>query len=107
MCCLKNAGATNATQTNWCRPTTYRGIPMATRKRGGKHYTANTIQPWDVIDTYGLNFYAGNVLKYLLRSADGNPERKHPTPDGVLDDLIKAQHYMDKLVELQTDKLKQ
>lgn len=56
---------------------------------GGGHYEAMSIQPWDIIDAHGLNYYEGNVLKYLLR---------HRAKNGV-EDLKKARHYLDKLIE--------
>src|SRR5579859_7365880 len=37
------------------------------RQVGGDHYTKHTLQPWDIIDAYGFDFYEGNALKYLLR----------------------------------------
>ncbi|MCH2362613.1 MAG: DUF3310 domain-containing protein [Pirellulales bacterium] len=74
---------------------------MAKRSKGGRHYTANRIQPWDVIIEYELGYFAGNVVKYLLRSAPGNPKQKHPTPEGTLEDLRKALHYCEQLVALQ------
>lgn len=78
---------------------------MTDRTKGGEHYTVNEIQPWDIIEAYELDYFAGNVVKYLLRSAPGNPKRKHPTSAGTLADLQKALHYCEKLVELQTEKL--
>lgn len=59
---------------------------------GGEHYRKFKIQPWDVIDEYGLSFYAGGVLKYLLRAGNKGP---------ALEDLRKARHYLDKLIEVQ------
>ena len=56
---------------------------------GGTHYSKHTIQPWDIIDEYGLNFYEGNVLKYLLRKKDNRRE-----------DLEKCQHYLEKCIEV-------
>ena len=62
---------------------------------GGNHYKKFKIQPWDVIDEYGLTFYAGNALKYLLRAG-----RK-----GVaLEDLKKARHYLDRMIEIEESK---
>lgn len=59
---------------------------------GGDHYR-QPIQPWDIIDIYGLNFYEGNALKYLLRRKDNR-----------IQDLKKAAHYIEKLIELETTK---
>lgn len=59
---------------------------------GGEHYKRFKIQPWDVIDEYGLSFYAGNALKYLLRA--GRKGSAH-------EDLMKARHYLDRMIELE------
>lgn len=56
---------------------------------GGQHYKDKAMQPWDIIDAWGLDFYAGNVLKYLLRAKYKN---------GV-EDLKKARHFLDKMIE--------
>lgn len=55
---------------------------------GGDHYQ-KVIQPWDIIDCYNLNFYEGNVIKYILR---------HREKNGI-EDLKKAKHYLDKVIE--------
>lgn len=60
---------------------------------GGEHYKKFKIQPWDVIDEYGLSFYAGNALKYLLRA--GNKGSR-------VEDLKKCRHYLDKMIELES-----
>lgn len=56
---------------------------------GGDHYSKHGIQPWDVIDDYGLDFYEGNALKYLLRRKGDRVE-----------DLQKAIHYLQKEIEI-------
>jgi hypothetical protein len=55
---------------------------------GGDHYSRHTIQPFDIIDEYDLNFYEGNALKYLLRQKGDR-----------VTDLRKARHYIDVLIE--------
>ena len=55
---------------------------------GGDHYAKHKIQPWDIIDEYGLNYYEGNIIKYVLRHRDKNG----------LQDLQKASHYLEKLI---------
>lgn len=52
---------------------------------GGEHYKKHKFQSWDIIDEYGLNFYEGNALKYLLREKGNRRE-----------DLEKAIHYLEK-----------
>jgi len=57
---------------------------------GGEHYKSKDIQPWDAIHEWGLGFFSGNVVKYVAR---------HREKNGV-EDLKKARHYLDKLIEL-------
>ncbi len=63
--------------------------PARSKQVGGSHYKDKAMQPWDIIDAWELNFYAGNVVKYILR---------YRHKDG-LQDLQKARHYIDKLIE--------
>lgn len=58
---------------------------------GGAHYAAKPIQPWDFIAANGLGYFEGNVVKYLSRWRD----------KGGVQDLHKAAHYLQKLIELQ------
>jgi len=61
-------------------------VPTVKEKQvGGNHYRDHKIQPWDIIDEYGLNFYEGNILKYLLRKKGDRKE-----------DLGKLIHYAEK-----------
>lgn len=57
---------------------------------GGDHYRDTTIQPWDIIDDHGLDFYRGNALKYLLRAGKKG---------SAVQDLRKAIHYIEKCIE--------
>ena len=59
------------------------------RQVSGSHYQTE-IQPWDFIIANGLNFLEGNIVKYVIRH-----KKK-----GGLNDLYKAQHYIDKLIEV-------
>jgi hypothetical protein len=54
---------------------------------GTSDYSKKRIQPWDIIDEYDLDFYEGNVLKYLLRTKGSRRE-----------DLEKIQHYIAKML---------
>lgn len=58
---------------------------------GGNHYkvAGSNMQPWDIIDAWELNYYAGTVLKYLLRYKHKNGK----------EDLLKARHFLDKMIE--------
>ena len=62
---------------------------------GGDHYKKQTIQPWTAMESWMTTeefngFLRGNVIKYVARYKDKNG----------LEDLKKAQHYLQKLIEL-------
>jgi hypothetical protein len=60
---------------------------------GGDHYVKHTIQPWAIIEEYNLDFWLGNVQKYILRDKGD-----------TLEDLQKARHYLDKKISLLENK---
>ena len=47
------------------------------------------MQPFDVVDAFGLDFYEGNVVKYVCRWRQ----------KGGVGDLRKAQHYLDEAIK--------
>jgi hypothetical protein len=59
------------------------------RQVSGKHYHTE-IQPWDFIIANNLGWCEGNIIKYVSR---------HKEKNGV-EDLKKAQHYLEKLIEV-------
>ena len=61
---------------------------------GGDHYKTLTIQPIEIIRQNGLDFFTGSALKYLLRY-----KRKHSTADKQIEDLRKAQQFIDFIIE--------
>lgn len=61
---------------------------------GGAHYKTLVPQPWDVINAWGLGFLDGNVVKYVARFKN----------KGGVEDLRKAKHYLDKLIEVEEKK---
>ena len=61
---------------------------------GGAHYAIKAIQPWDFIIANNIGYLEGNIIKYVSRWKD----------KGGVEDLKKAQHYLQKLIEV-TDKL--
>lgn len=63
-------------------------------QEGGTHYVQRPIQPWDYIAANGIGFFEGNAIKYLTRWRD----------KGGIEDLRKAQHYIEKLIEVETAK---
>ena len=63
-------------------------------QHGGDHYKNKPIEPWDYIEANGIGFLDGNAIKYLTRWRDKNG----------IEDLKKARHYVDKLIEVETAK---
>jgi hypothetical protein len=61
---------------------------------GGGHYNKYSIQPWDFYAALDLDFFQGSIIKYIIRFKD----------KGGLEDLQKAQHYLEKYIELQSAK---
>ena len=61
------------------------------------HYQQGSIQVWDFIADQELGFLEGNVVKYICRAGSKDGETK-------LDDLLKAQAYIHKLVSIELDK---
>lgn len=61
----------------------------------GDHYKDKAIQPWDYIVGNKLGYLEGNVVKYVSRWRD----------KGGIDDLRKARHYLDKLIEVETEQI--
>lgn len=54
----------------------------------GTHYK-QPIQTWDYIHGNNMGYLAGNIVKYVSRYQSKNG----------LEDLYKAQHYLEKLIE--------
>ena len=66
------------------------GRPAASEIQvGGSHYRDFAIQPAEFIHKNAIGFLAGNVIKYVCR---------HGKKNGV-EDLKKARHYIDLLIE--------
>lgn len=42
---------------------------------GKSDYAKHTIQPWDIILEYGLNYWDGDIVKRVLRTKEGEPRR--------------------------------
>lgn len=60
------------------------------RQVAGTHYVTLAMQPWDYIAANNLGYFEGNVVKYVSRWRD----------KGGVDDLRKAAHYLQKLIEI-------
>jgi hypothetical protein len=59
------------------------------RQHGGTHYQGK-IQHWDFCASNNLDYFQGQITKYVCRW-----KKK-----GGIDDLLKAQHFLDKYLEL-------
>ena len=52
------------------------------------HYTKG-IEMWEYAHSQGLDFFEGNIIKYVTRWRHKN----------VMEDLLKAKQYLDKLIK--------
>ena len=57
------------------------------------HYQLGKIQVWDFIADQKLDFFAGNIVKYICRAGHKGDK---------LEDLKKVKAYIDKYIELCT-----
>ena len=65
--------------------------PALDTQVGGSHYKGFKIQPVEFIHQNGIGYMAGNVIKYVSRYQEKNG----------IEDLKKAQHYIDILIEFE------
>jgi len=70
--------------------------PANATQVGGTHYKDKKLQPWDAIAAWDCGFLDGNVIKYVVRYRS----------KGGVEDLKKARHYLDKLIEIELEGLK-
>jgi hypothetical protein len=61
----------------------------SSRQEGGNHYQKHKIQPYTFITANELNFFQGNVIKYVVRYKDKNG----------IEDLKKIIHYCQLEIE--------
>jgi hypothetical protein len=60
-------------------------------QEGGAHYKSMKIQPIEYIHANGLGFCEGAIVKYVSR---------HRSKNGK-EDLLKARHFIDLLIDLE------
>ena len=70
-------------------------------QEGGTHYKDLKIQPWDAMEAWlspgqFRGFLLGSAIAYLARVNTKGVEGK-----GGIQDIKKAKHYLDKLIELE------
>jgi hypothetical protein len=78
--------------------TNYGGKQMTyanTRQVGGTHYQQHgAIQHWDFAGHFNMDYFQGQITKYVMRWRD----------KGGIQDLEKARHFLDKYIELEKQK---
>ena len=57
------------------------------------HYKRGGIQVWDFIADQNLDYFLGNVVKYVCRAG-------HKKYEEEIDDLLKAKAYIEKRIAL-------
>ena len=60
------------------------------------HYKGG-IETWDYITSHNLGYLEGNIIKYITRAGKKEGE-------STIDDLLKAQAYIHKLVTIELNK---
>ncbi len=68
-----------------------KGIKMSANERqvAGNHYKS-TIEHWDYVVANELDYFQGQITKYVTRWKNKNG----------IDDLLKAQHFLEKYIEV-------
>jgi len=61
------------------------------RQVGGQHYKT-IIEHWDYVVANDLNYFEGQITKYVTRARKKNG----------LEDLLKAKHFLEKYMEVYT-----
>jgi hypothetical protein len=72
-----------------------KAIAANDRQVGGDHYKTDGVQHWDIAVQEGWDYLTGNATKYLWRWKKKNG----------LQDLLKARHFVDKLIEVEEERL--
>lgn len=61
------------------------------RQVGGKHYKTGGEEHWDRVNRLGLDYFQGQITKYVERWRDKNG----------IQDLEKAAHFLEKYIEIE------
>jgi hypothetical protein len=72
-----------------------RAMSALAHQEGGSHYKDLAIQPVEYIHKNGIGFCEGSAIKYLTRWRE----------KGGVEDLKKAKHFIDLLIELEGDEV--
>lgn len=57
---------------------------------GGEHYKTGGMQHWDMVNLFGLDYFQGQITKYVIRHDKKNGKQ----------DLEKAMHFLQKYIEI-------
>ena len=60
------------------------------------HYTFSNIEVLDAIEEWECDYHTGNIIKYLVRAGKKSHDKAT--------DLLKAQFYLKRLIQLEADK---
>jgi hypothetical protein len=96
--CIVQGCAQDAGEGEYCKghhPDQWLGVQPLRQKQvqvGGDHYKSMAIQPIEYILGNGIGYAEGNVIKYVSRWRQKNG----------IEDLRKARHYIDMLIEHET-----
>jgi hypothetical protein len=74
---------------------------------GGDHYKQMGVQPWEAMEAWlspaqFRGFLLGSAIAYLARVNTKGVDGK-----GGIQDIKKARHYLDKIIEIEEGKAKQ
>lgn len=70
---------------------TYHPASVNDSQVGGDHYRRHPIQHWDYAAAQNLDYFQGQITKYVSRWKDKNG----------LEDLYKARHMLEKYIQVQ------
>ena len=62
-------------------------------KYSPNHYQRGIIEVWDFIEDQNLDYFLGNVIKYVCRAG-------HKPSEDILEDLKKAKTYLSKKISI-------
>jgi len=72
------------------------GVRANEQQVGGDHYKKHgDRQHWDVVHHFNLDYFQGQITKYVMRWRD----------KGGVNDLRKARHFLDKYIELASEEI--
>lgn len=66
-------------------------MPANDKQVGGEHYGLSDFQHWDMVKLFNLDYFQGQITKYVMRHNKKNGKQ----------DLEKAMHFLQKYIELE------